>query len=88
MRDTQDSFQSNLMLILNRAQLQAFNLHFLFKTSEVFIASMIQQDCISTVHSFSVLQTVLTDCTVSFTPLNSNQQEHLLIKPSATTSLK
>ena len=86
--NTQDSFQLNLMLILDRTQLQVFNLHFLFKTSEVFIASMIQQDHVFTVHSFSVLQIVSINYTVSFTSSNFNQWECFLIKSSATTFLK
>ena len=43
------------MSILNRAQLQIFNLHFFFKTFEVFIILMIQQDCVFTMHLFLIL---------------------------------
>ena len=84
----QDSFQLNFMSILNRAQLQAFNLHFFFKISKVFIVSMIQQGHVFTVHSFSVLQTVSTNHIVSPTSLNSNQQRCLSVESSATTSSK
>ena len=87
-RDTWDSFWLNPMLILNRAQLQAFDLHFLLEAPEVFIASMIQQGCASTVHSFLVSQAVLTGHTVPSTPPNSNQWGCFLVEPSATTSLK
>ena len=76
------------MLILNKAQLQAFNLHFLLEISEVFITSMIQQDCVSTMHSFSISWAVLTNHTILFTSLNSNQWKHFSVESSATTSLK
>ena len=76
------------MPILDRAQLQAFNLHFLLEAPKVFIASMIQQGHASTVHPFSVPQAVSTGHTVPPTSSNSNQWEHLSVEPSATTSLK
>ena len=76
------------MLILNKTQLQAFDLHFLFKIFEIFIILMIQQDCASTVHSFLISQAVLMNCIVSFTFLNFNQQKCFLIESSATTFLK
>ena len=72
MKNTQDNFQLNLMLILNKAQLQIFDLHFFFKTLKVFITLMIQQGCVSTMHSFLISQTILINCTVSSIFLNFN----------------
>ena len=76
------------MLILDRAQLQAFNLHFLLEAPEVFIAPMIQQGRASTVHPSSVPRAVSTGRTVPPTPLNPNQQGRLSVEPSATTFLE
>ena len=62
------------MLILNRAQFQAFNLYFLFKAFKMFIILMIQQNCAFIMHFSSVLHSTFMNHTVSFMFYNFNQQ--------------